>query len=125
MTPAQIARIRELRYGDGLTLPATARIIGCCTTTVQRHAPGRPGKIPVALLREAFEASHRTAADVARSLGWFGTHGSADSSRVLRMMGINVDVHGAGHHCFRLTADAEVVARAAEALGLSAWEVGA
>lgn len=121
LTPEQVAQIRELRT-DGLTCREVAGIVGCDRVTVQKYAPGRPGKVPVAPLREAFLASGHTAADVARELGWW-THGIGDGSRVRRTLGLVPTTNGAGRRSYRTFVDAETVERIADALGLMAWEV--
>jgi hypothetical protein len=124
LSAAEIARIRELRYEDGLTLVETAREVGCSVFTVQRHAPGRPGKINNAKLREAFERSGKSAADVARAIGWWADV-DADVSRVRRTLGLRTDIDGRGHKSNRRLIDAETAGRLAEAIGVMPWEVGA
>lgn len=124
MTPVthrERAQIRTLRYEDGLTAEQVGQIMGRHEWTIRRHAPGRPGKVPVAPLREAFLASSVTAADVARSLEWWCS-GRVDTSRVKRTLGIYPDkVRGRVFH--RTVTDAETVMRIAEAIGISPWSV--
>lgn len=129
LTTLDIKRIRRLRYRDGLTIPATAAIIGCNISTVWRYAPGVIGKVPNDKLRAAFEASPMTASDVARRMGWTcpprraGGRPRADSSRVKRSLGINPNVSPRGTRSYSRTIDAETAGLIAEALGLMAWEV--
>ena len=123
LTPQEISRIRALRYEDGLTMEEVARITGRSHMTVRRHAPGRPGKVPVAPLREAFLASPFTAADVARELGWFLSGNRVDTSRVKRTLGIYPDINSHGVVSHRQYADAELVQRIAEAINISPWSV--
>lgn len=85
-------------------------------------------KIDNAQLREAFLRSTRTAADVARALGWNGSTGRGDSSRVRRTLGITPDRStklGPGYSNHRRTIDAETAARIADAIGVMPWEIGA
>ena len=121
-----VARIRELRYGDGLSAARTAEVVGCCEGTVLRYAPGSPGRVPVAPVREAFEASRLTAADVARRLGWWD-RGSADSARLKRALGINgnvpADPRYRSRRYYSTLIDAETAALIAEAIGVAPWEV--
>lgn len=134
LTTLDLKRMRSLRYEDGLSAAATAAIIGCGVSAVYRYAPGRPGKVPNDKLREAFERSGITAAEVARRMGW--VHAStwqradgtkcpdvSDSSRVKRALGIMSDINGRGVRSIRNLIDAETAGLMAEALGLMAWEV--
>lgn len=124
LTMAHVERIRELRYMDGLSLAATARVVGCSSATVQKRAPGRPGKVPVAPLRKAFLASRMTAADVARGMGWFqGRDSLADTGRVRRTLGLIDDVSSTGNRSRRINVDAETVMLMAEIIGVSPWSV--
>lgn len=123
LTAREIARIRRLRYEDGLSGPQVAAIIGCSTSTVTNHASGRPGKVPVAPLREAFLRSGKTASQVARSMDW-QSGSKPDASRVLRVLGLRDDVKGAtGCRSRRVLVDAEIVMLIADAIGVGAWEV--
>ena len=125
LTTRDVSRIRELRYEDGLTLAATAEAVGCSEFPVWRYAPGRPGKIANTALREAFLASGKTAADVARRLGWDSGNG-ADTSRVRRKLGLLPERSGSnGRKSFTRHIDAETAALMAEAIGVMPWEVGA
>jgi len=120
MTPAQIKLIRELR-GEGYTLNYVACRMGISAATVRRYAPGRPGKVPVAPLREAFLASGVPAYEVARRIDWT-SKGAPDSSRVQRTLGIKPDsTHKTGS--VRTWVDAETVRLIAEAIGVSPWAV--
>jgi transcriptional regulator with XRE-family HTH domain len=121
LTARQIARIRRLRYEDGLSSGQVAAIIGCSPSTVLNHAPGRPGKVPVAPLREAFLRSGVTAASVAFTLGWM-ERGKRDGARVKRTLGILDDINH-GHPSRRTMVDAEIVMLIADAIGVGAWEV--
>lgn len=116
-----IALIRNLRYEDGLPARKVADMLGVTMRTIFLYAPGRPGKVPVAPLREAFKASPLTAADVARSLGWWA-RGNADSGRVKRTLGINED-SARGYRFRREMVDAETVTLMADALGIAPWSV--
>lgn len=126
LTELQVARIKRMR-ADGHTAEATARAVGCDPRTVRAHAPGYLGKVPNDRLREAFLASGRSAADVARSLGWDSGKG-ADTSRVRRTLGINRSTstpsRGQGrYHSRRRLIDWETGALIAEAIGIMPWEV--
>lgn len=124
LTMPQVKQIRELRYMDGLTCEATAQIIGCTADTVGRYAPGKPGKVPVAPLREAFLASGMTAADVARGMGWVhGSRRKADSAGVQKTLGLRDTIKGGGSRSRRVLVDAETVALMAEVIGLAPWQV--
>ena len=122
LTAAEVARIRALRYGDGLTMEVVARSVGRSVDTVKRYAPGRVGKVPNDKLRAAFEASGLPAAEVARRMGWWVGH-DADGSRVKRTLGLLEDRNGKGHRARRRLVDAEIVALLAEAVGVASWEV--
>jgi hypothetical protein len=122
-TPDRIVhQIRSLRYLDGMAARTVAELVGVSNWTVLRYAPGRPGKVPVAPLREAFGWSPLTAADVARDLGWWDSSGSADASRVKRTLGINLD-SAHGHRSRRTMIDAETARLIAEAIGVSPWSI--
>lgn len=126
--PAEtVALTRRLRYVDGLTQEQAAARAGVSIDTVRYYAPGRVGKIDNAALRERFERSPLTAADVARAVGWtYERRGRprADTSRVKRALGLQDDV---SHGCRgrRVLIDAETAALIAEAIGVEPWEVGA
>lgn len=120
----QVGQIRELRYGDGLSCPATAVVVGVHKKTVEKYAPGRPGKIDNMKLREAFVRSEWSAYEIARRMGWcYGVRG--DGSRVKRTLGLQADIAGNGRISWRAKVDAETAARMAEAIGVMPWEVGA
>ena len=121
LTVFEIERIRELRYADGLTNQRIADMFDLHESTVRRHARGRPGKAPVAPLREAFLASAVTAADVARSLGWWASD-KVDTSRVKRTLGIYPD-KTRGCVFYRTFTDVETIQRIADAIGISPWSV--
>lgn len=123
LTTTDIRRIRELRYQDGLSIEATAAIIGCSAGCVWNYAPGRPGKVPVTPLREMFEQSGLTASEVARRMGWDSGHG-ADCSRVRRALGLMDDITR-GKPSRRRVTDAETAGLLAEAMGRAAWEAEA
>lgn len=121
LTPLDIKRIRKLRYRDGLTIPATAEIVGCSEATVWHLAPGRPGKVPLDKLRGAFDASGLTATEVARRMGWLDGR-SPDGARVKRALGIYPSI-SRGRRSPRRLIDAETAGLLAEAIGVMAWEV--
>lgn len=128
LSATEVARARELRYLDGLTVSQTAVLTGRNIDCVRRYAPGRPGKVDNALLREAFVASRKKAADVARTVGWLcskddGRWVYGDGSRVKRTLGILPTVAGHGGSQFRRMIDAEVAEILAEAIGVAPWEV--
>jgi hypothetical protein len=118
----QVARIKRMR-ADGHTQPATAAAVGCDLSTVKKYAPGRPGKVPNDRLREAFLASGRSAADVARFLGWEGSRGGADGSRVRRKLGILPGISPRGTRSHWRLIDWEAGSLIAEAIGVMPWEV--
>lgn len=132
---AERERMRELRYVDGLSAREVAKILGRSERTVLNHAPGKPGKIPVAPVREAFLRSGISAADLARKLGWTypvrrmgPAYMAADTGRVRRALGINegtTTMNGRRYRCTAQTIDAEIAERIADALGIARWEVGA
>lgn len=121
MTTTDVARIRELRYMDGLSGPAVAKIVGCSTSTVRKYAPGQPGKVPNDKLRAAFVASGLSASEVARRVGWWA--GSADGARVKRALGLLPTTNGRGRRQIRRLIDAEMAGMLAEAIGVEPWEV--
>lgn len=118
--------IRELRYGDGLTIWQVSARTGLGPGLVQHYAPGRPGKIDNAALRNAYLAARVTPTAVARALGWYGGT-RPDVTRVKRTLGL-VDTVGGHHGQYRQRRrmiDAEIAGRIAEAIGRDRWEVGA
>lgn len=135
LTAPDVARIRELRYMDGLTSTEVAAVIGCSPQAVLWHAPGRPGKIDNTALREAFVASGKSASEVARALCWMivrdparaaassRSRASYDVTRVKRTLGLTPDVNGRGKRSPRTLIDAETAALMAEAIGVMPWEV--
>lgn len=126
LTADEIARIRELRYAHGLTIAETVAYVGRSPMTVQRVAPGRPGKVDNAALREAFLRSGRSAADVARAAGWTFESGGRikpDSSRVRRTLGLIDDVSAGGWRSRRKLIDAETAEILADAVGVAPWTV--
>ena len=125
----EVARIRRLRYEDGLTAAETAKRVGRHRNTVRRIAPGRMGKVPVAPVREVFERSGRSASDVARELGWTAGRKASgapqwDGSRVRRTLGLMPDTRYKWKG-YRREIDAETAGLIAEACGAAPWEVGA
>jgi DNA invertase Pin-like site-specific DNA recombinase len=123
LTPEQVAQIKELR-ADGHTQEHVARVVGCGVSSVKRYAPGRIGKVPVAPLREAFERSPLTAAEVAGELGWWAGDGKADCSRVKRTLGLLPTTSGStGSRSRRTLTDAETVMRIADIIGVGWWTV--
>lgn len=105
------ALVRELR-ADGLSQEEIARIAGVTLSSIRRMCPGSVGKVPVAPLREAFEASPYSTTHVARSVGWWRKNGTVpDTARVRRML------------FHQVTADAEIVGLMAEAIGIAPWAV--
>lgn len=128
---SDVAAIRELRYIDGLTLWQVSARTGLSPQVIQYHAPGRPGKIDNASIRDAFVASTVTPTTIARALGWTFVDRSGcskpDVTRLKRTLGI-VDTVGGHHGQYRQRRrmiDAETAGLIAEALGLQRWEVGA
>lgn len=81
--------------------------------------------MPNAPLQAAFERSGRTAAEVARDLGWRRRDGTADGQRVLRALGLEAR-YGKGYVGGRLARGClpETAERLAGVLGLDPWEVG-
>lgn len=125
LTAPDVARIRELRYQDGLSCERVASSIGCSAMAVHYHAPGWPGKVDNAKLRAAFLASGLTASEVARRVGWWNGH-TGDGQRVKRTLGLSDD--WGGHHPHRTRTrrrliDAETAGVLAEAIGVMPWEV--
>jgi hypothetical protein len=121
LSESQIARIREMR-ADGHTQEATAAAVGCHPFTVRKYAPGYPGKVPNDRLREAFLASGRSPADVARVIGWRGTNGTPNGGRVRQTLGLNAD-GSRGRRRYRRLIDWETGSLIAEAIGVMPWEV--
>lgn len=127
------ALVRRLRYHDGMTGAQVAAILGCSPSTAVQYAPGRPGKIDNASLREAFLRSGMTAADVARSIGWLYAHRSsrplqADGARVRKVLGLEDTVsrtRGRTYRSRRIMIDAETAGLIADAIGVGPWEIGA
>src|SRR3954447_7434572 len=76
-------------------------------------------EVPVAPLREAFERSGRTAADVARALGWYENRRRAPGHRVRRARGLAPVNFGRsyGPKCIRSTSY-ERALRLADAIGV-------
>jgi hypothetical protein len=97
---------------------------------VGRHAPGRPGKVPVGPVRDVFEASGLTAREVAREIGWVSPQRrrdgtsilEGDSSRLRRRLGITKEISRGLRYNAR-SIDAEVAGLIAEACGQPAWTV--
>jgi hypothetical protein len=93
----------------------------------ERDARGRwlPGvgsgarEIPIAPLREAFERSGLTAAEVARRLDWYDHHGRPDGHRVRRALGMRPVGFGKGYgnKCIKTTSYERAV-MLAEAIGV-------
>lgn len=119
-------KIRELRYEDGLTCEEVACQVGMSRESIGLIAPGRPGKIDNARIREAFIRSGKSASAVARDLGWRSGDGRGpDASRVRKTLGITLTVGGARRKAqARRLVDAETVGRIAESIGVEPWEVG-
>lgn len=117
-------RIRELRYMDGRSCEVVACEVGLVARTVQRIAPGRPGKIDNTLLREAFLRSGKSASAVARDLGWYSGR-YPEASRVRKTLGITLTYGGARRKAqYRTFVDADTVERIAESIGVERWKVG-
>jgi hypothetical protein len=130
-TPEEQAAIRELRYMDGLSMSRVSKITGRDRSTIQRYAPGWPGKIDNTRLRDAFIASGLDAAEVARRVGWIllrGGREDADTSRVRRSLGLlqetGISRTGKRSRFMRTRIDAENAALIAEAIGVAPWSVG-
>lgn len=91
------------------------------------HAPsnGARFEIPVAPLREAFERSGLTAAEVARVLDWRDPRGRIDGRRVKRALGIVPVAMGRGYgpKCVRSTSY-ERALKLADAIGVDPVDVG-
>jgi hypothetical protein len=118
------ARIRELRYMDGLSCPQVAILMGCHEETVRRIAPGYPGKIDNTRLREAFLASGCTAHEVALQLGWYAGK-KPDGTTVKRTLGLVETIGGhRRYRQYRCLIDAETAALIADAIGVAPWSVG-
>jgi hypothetical protein len=130
LSPQTVKRIRELRYMDGLTAPATAALVGCSRCAVYRHAPGLPGRVPNGPAREVFLASGKSAASVAAEVGWMSKQAcrngtfkiAGDGSRLRRSLGITPDINK-GTLTKRRLLDAEIAGLIAEACGQPAWSV--
>lgn len=130
-TPEEQAAIRELRYMDGLSMPEVARITGRDLSTIRHWAPGYPGKIDNARLREAFLASGLGASEVARHVGWVLRRGGrldADTSRLRRSLGLcresSRGSSGKHYWTIRTRIDAETAGLIADAIGVAPWSVG-
>lgn len=118
------ARIRELRYMDGMTCDDAALLMGCSPATIRMIAPGRPGKIDNTLLREAFLASGRTAYEVALRLGWYAGS-KPDGTTVKRTLGLVETIGGhRRYRQYRCLIDAETAGLIADAIGVAPWSVG-
>jgi hypothetical protein len=92
----------------------------------RRYKPN-PLRVPTAILREAFEHSHLTAAEVAADMGWFYGH-SADSSRVKRTLGLIPETSTKGpdgkrYRQYRKTIDIDVAEQIGWIIGLEPWEI--
>lgn len=123
--PGAVAQIRELRYMDGLSCPVVAQLLGMNRSTVNRLAPGKPGKVLNDRVRALFEASPMSSVDVARALGWerrggFGVM-AADGALVMRTLGLKSEV-SRGYSTRRRWIDAETAGDLAEAMGHARWE---
>jgi hypothetical protein len=118
LTEREREQIQELR-ADGHTIKATAELTGRCAVTIQRLAPGRPGKVSNDRLREAFVAQSMSAAAVAQAIGW----GNKESSRVRRTLGLSADVNGNGIRSVRRMIDWETGSLIADAIGVEPWSV--
>lgn len=123
LTTHDVRRIRELRYGDGLTLRAVAQIVGCSSEAVRCYAPGRPGKVPNDKLRAAFLASGLTAGEVGRRMGWL-CRACGDAARVKRSLGLLPSGNKRRNRAYTArNIDAETAALMAEAIGVMPWEI--
>lgn len=122
LTELQVARIKRMR-ADGHKLEEIAEAVGCHPQTAGKHAPGPVGKVRNDRLREAFLESGRSAPDVARALGWEGSRGAADGSRVKRTLGLLPDISRTGARNRRRLIDWETGSLIAEAIGVGPWEV--
>lgn len=97
-------------------------------------AARRNREVDLAPLREAFEVSGRSAADVARAMGWFctnkfGGRGKpqtvADGPRVRRALGLRPEQTKAGYPpALRQRCSYEMAVRLAHAIGVDPHEVG-
>jgi lambda repressor-like predicted transcriptional regulator len=121
LAPEQIETILRLRE-EGRTLRYTAAATGVAEVTVRAYAPGYRGKVSNAAIREAFERSPVTAADVARHLEWWDQRGSPATSRVKRTLGLQHE-NGPRLRTYRKLVDVETVMLIAEAIGISPWSV--
>lgn len=128
-TIRDIQRIREARYSDGLSIPATAQKLGVSEWAVSTYAPGRPGKVSNELVRAVFVRSGLSAAKVAQDIGWLGKGRYGDGVRLRRALGLQSEAgkkdRTTGEYTwgFRRTIDAETAGLIAEACGVGAWEV--
>lgn len=127
-----IANIRELRYVDGLTRPQIRELTGIDLRTCAKYAPGRyVGKVPNDLVRQVFVDSGRAASAVAADIGWHSSgvrsnghpRRGGDASRLLRTLGLRIEVSRRGARTFRRMIDAEVAQNIAEACGVAGWAV--
>jgi hypothetical protein len=82
------------------------------------------GAVEVAPLREAFLRSDRTAADVARELGWTTRRNVADGPRVRRVLGLRPYTTRSGGKRYTERCDESTAVNILRALNLDPWEVG-
>ncbi len=132
-TRALISRLRA----QGVSSPRIAALTGIGESTVRLIAPP-PARVDNAPLREAFEASGRSAASVAKQIGWTeacadhrGQRVAAwrrgDSSRLRRALGLRPDhtTHNGRHYVnTRKTTSIDTALLIADALGLDPVDVG-
>lgn len=82
-------------------------------------------EIPIALLREAFERSGLTPAQVARSLDWYDSRGYLDGHRVKRALGICPTGFGRGYGNKRIRSTTyNRAVKLAEAIGADPVDLG-
>lgn len=92
-------------------------------TAVTAH---RNREIDLAPLREAFQRSGKSPADVARELGWTTHKGDADGPRVKRALGLRPYTAGGrpGETFMRKRCSYDTAVRLAEAIGVDPADVG-
>ncbi|HXQ33174.1 MAG TPA: hypothetical protein VN843_04050 [Anaerolineales bacterium] len=122
VTPKQISKIQKLRYEQGLTAKEIADRVGLTDRTITKYAP--LGRVNNAPLRSAFLKSDRTAADVARYLGWYDYNGRADGHRVKRALGLVEDISKQGYRSIRKSNYRHLALQLAKAIGVDPWELG-
>jgi hypothetical protein len=80
-------------------------------------------RIDVAPLREAFLSSGLSASELCVWLEWFKPNGTADTSRLMRALGLLPSM-SRGENRFARSIGVDRAALIADALGLDPWEAG-